>query len=179
MRDENEVQTMTMSPEKLPAYLRLLDIAGERVLTDDEVAELNSLTEGDVEASGLDAHLGTSYVAVGPRLLSMRLEIGPQHLQPWGLANGGVYATMGESCGSIAGFIAAGGKTPVVGVNNSTDFFRSAVDGDVLISTAAPVHLGRTSQVWEISHTRESDGKLLSRTNLRLAVLPKDLAAAK
>ncbi|WP_295624497.1 PaaI family thioesterase [uncultured Corynebacterium sp.] len=165
---------MTMSPEKFRVYARLLDAAGERVLTDEEVAELNALTEGDIEASGLDAHLGTSYVAVGPRLMSMRLEIGPQHLQPWGLANGGVYSTLGESCGSIAGFIAAGADRPVVGVNNNTDFYRSAKAGDAIISTASPVHLGRTSQVWEIRHTREADGKLLSRTNLRLAVLPKD-----
>ena len=165
---------MPMSPEKFGVYGRLLKAAGERVLTDEEIAELNELTEGDVEAAGLDAYLGTSYVAVGPRLMSMRLEIGPEHLQPWGVANGGVYSTVGESCGSIAGFIAAGADRPVVGVNNSTDFYRSAVAGDVLISTATPVHLGRTSQVWEIRHTRESDGKLLSRTNLRLAVLPKD-----
>lgn len=165
---------MPMSREQFSVYARLLNAAGERVLTDEEIAELNALTEGDIEASGLDAHLGTSYVAVGPRLMSMRLEIGPEHLQPWGVANGGVYSTVGESCGSIAAFIAAGADRPVVGVNNSTDFYRSAVAGDVLISTATPVHLGRTSQVWEIRHTRESDGKLLSRTNLRLAVLPKD-----
>ena len=42
-----------------------------------------------------------------------------------GVANGGTYASIGESCGSIAGFIAVGGDRPVVGVNNSTDF-RSA-----------------------------------------------------
>ncbi len=163
---------MVMPPEKFRVYGKLLKAAGERVLTDDEIAELNALTEGDIASAGLDAHLGTSYVAVGPRLMSMRLEIGPEHLQPWGVANGGVYATIGESCGSIAGFIAAGADRPVVGVNNSTDFYRSAKAGDALISTATPVHLGRTSQVWEIRHTREADGKLLSRTNLRLAVLP-------
>lgn len=163
---------MPMTPEQFGVYGRLLQAAGERVLTDDEITELNELMGDDIEAAGLDAHLGTSYVAVGPRLLSMRMEIGPQHLQPWGVANGGVYAAIGESCGSIAGFIAAGADRPVVGVNNSTDFYRSAVAGDALISTASPVHLGRTSQVWEIRHTREADGKLLSRTNLRLAVLP-------
>lgn len=166
---------MPMSPEQFGVYGRLLQAAGERVLTDDEITELNELMGDDIEAAGLDAHLGTSYVAVGPRLLSMRMEIGPQHLQPWGVANGGVYAAIGESCGSIAGFIAAGADRPVVGVNNSTDFYRSAVAGDALISTASPVHLGRTSQVWEIRHTREADGTLLSRTNLRLAVLPVGL----
>lgn len=163
---------MQMSPEKFAVYHKLLSTAGERVLTDDEVAELNAVAAGDVASGGLDAHLGTEYVAVGPRMLSMRLPIDERHLQPWGVANGGTYASVGESCGSIAGFIAVGADRPVVGVNNSTDFFRSAKVGDVLISTASPVHLGRTSQVWEIRHTRESDGQLLSRTNLRLAVLP-------
>ncbi len=163
---------MVMPPEKFRVYGKLMKIAGERVLTDEEIAELNTVIEGDVEAAGLDAHLGTTYVAVGPRMMSMRLEFGPEHLQPWGVGHGGVYAAVGESCGSVAGFIAAGADRPVVGVNNSTDFYRSAKTGDVMVSTATPVHLGRTSQVWEIRHVRESDGKLLSRTNLRLAVLP-------
>lgn len=163
---------MAMPPEKFRRYGKLLATAARRVLTDEEIAELNDIGEGDIEAAGLDALLGTSYIAVGPTMIVMRMEIGPQHLQPWGVANGGVYASIGESCGSIAGFIAAGADRPVVGVNNSTDFYRSAVDGDVLVSTASPVHLGRTTQVWEIRHVREADGKLLSRTNLRLAVLP-------
>ena len=163
---------MLMSQEKFQAYAKLLAIAAERVLTDEEVEELNAVGRGDIHAAGLDAHQGMEYVTVGPRLLSMRMPIDERHLQPWGVANGGTYASIGESCGSIAGFIAVGGDRPVVGVNNSTDFYRSARKGDVLVSTASPVHLGRTSQVWEIRHTRESDGQLLSRTNLRLAVLP-------
>lgn len=64
---------MVMPPEKFRVYGKLLKAAGERVLTDDEIAELNALTEGDIASAGLDAHLGTSYVAVGPRLMSMRL----------------------------------------------------------------------------------------------------------
>ncbi|MEJ6019771.1 PaaI family thioesterase [Corynebacterium sp. H113] len=157
----------------LREYVSMLRMAAQSPLTSEQIASLND-SMAIREIAGLDATIGTSYRELGPNHLVMEMTVDERHLQPWGLANGGMFATLGESAGSVAGFIAVGGKQPVVGVNNSTDFYRSAQAGDVVVSTATPVHLGRTSQVWEIRHTRDSDGKLLSRTNLRLAILPAE-----
>jgi uncharacterized protein (TIGR00369 family) len=88
------------------------------------------------------------------------------------VTNGGVYASLGESAGSFAGFIAAAGKGNVMGVTNSTNFLRPSMPGDVIRSTAHPVHTGRTSQLWRIDHVNAGTGKLLATTELRTVVSP-------
>jgi uncharacterized protein (TIGR00369 family) len=59
------------------------------------------------------------------------------------------------------------GLAGVVGVNNQTDFIRATKDG-VLIGEATPIHRGRTQQLWQVTVTREEDGKLVARGQVRL-----------
>lgn len=156
--------------EGLRIYLGMVKKATQEPLSAAELETFNTAL-ADMGVGGLDNLLGTYFAYISPDRVQLELEVGPSHLQPFGLANGGVYCSLGETAGSIAGFIAAGAKAPVVGVNNNTDFYRSAKAGDVIVSTATPTHLGRTMQVWQIEHVRKSDEKTLARTNLRLAVL--------
>lgn len=156
--------------EGLRIYLGMVKKATQAPLSAEDLETFNTVL-ADVGGGGFDDLLGTVFAHIGPERVQLELKVGPSHLQPFGLANGGVYCSLGETAGSIAGFIAGGAKVPVVGVNNNTDFYRSAKVGDVIVSTATPVHLGRTMQVWQIEHVRKSDEKTLARTNLRLAVL--------
>ncbi|MDO4609301.1 PaaI family thioesterase [Corynebacterium sp.] len=153
-------------------YMSLLRTAAERELEESEIARVNAVAaEGGVD--GLGELLGTTLRALGPRGATMAFTADSRHLQPWGLVNGGVFAAVGESLGSMSGYLAAGAGPAVVGANNSTDFFRPGSAGMTVVSVAEPVHLGRTSHVWEIRHSDEATGKLLARTTLRLAVLPR------
>ena len=54
-----------------------------------------------------------------------------------------------------------------VGVSNQTDFIRATTEG-VLIGLATPIHRGRTQQLWQVAVTREDDGKLVARGQVRL-----------
>lgn len=162
---------MSTTEQEQARTMELMAAATRRELGQAELVEFNTWAAGDVAASGLDAVLGLEYTRVGPRGCATRVVVGRRHLQPWGVTNGGVYSSIGESAGSVSAFLAAGGLTQVVGMNNSTDFYRPSRAGDVIVSAAEPVHLGRTTQAWEIRHHRESDGKLLARTSLRMAVL--------
>jgi acyl-coenzyme A thioesterase PaaI-like protein len=49
----------------------------------------------------------------------------------------------------------------VVGTNNTTDFYRATGTGDRLTSTAAPLHRGRSRQVWRVE-TRDDHGRLVA-----------------
>lgn len=165
----------TSTSDRKATYQDLMAAAKERELTPEEIDLGNGFFHSAADQPiplGLEALMGVRYQSVGPKKVSLIMTADPRHLQPAGLVNGGVFAVLGETAGSIAGFIAAGADRPVVGANNSTDFFRPGKAGDTIISTAEPVHIGRTSQVWEIRH-ENGEGKLLARTNLRLAVLPK------
>ncbi|SNT14443.1 PaaI family thioesterase [Rhodococcoides kyotonense] len=92
----------------------------------------------------------------------------PSHHQPFGLVHGGVYCGVIESIASIAAFswLSQNGGGTVVGVNNSTDFLRSARTG-ALYAEANPLHRGRLQQLWEVVVSDEND-KHIARGRVRL-----------
>jgi len=97
-------------------------------------------------------------------------EATPELHQPYGIVHGGVHCTVVETLGSIAGWLWYGDRGKVVGVNNTTDFYRAVSEGR-LTSTARPVHRGRSQQVW-IIETEDESGRLVARGQLRLQNLP-------
>lgn len=129
-------------------------------LTQEELAELNESN------TGFDAQVGILYTHLSRGEVRGVIHAGPQHHQPWGLVNGGVYASFAESLGSIAGVIVAGG--PVVGVNNSTDFIRSVEQGPIE-GVARPLQTGRRTQLWEAEMSH--GGELVAKSTLRTIVV--------
>ena len=97
------------------------------------------------------------------------VEVGKEHHQPFGMVNAGLHATMVETLASVGAFIWAQeqGMAAAVGVNNATDFFRSHRFGR-LDGEAIPVHQGRSQQIWQVTITRASDGKMVAQGRLRL-----------
>ena len=67
-------------------------------------------------------------------------------LQPAGLLHGGVHCAVVETLASVGASLWLGDRGQVVGVVNSTDFFRASRPGDRLTSTAAPIHRGVPSR---------------------------------
>ena len=58
-----------------------------------------------------------------------------------------------------------------MGTNNSTDFLRQAKVGDTILTTATPIHRGRTQQLWRVESV-DQDGRLVAQGQMRLANLP-------
>ncbi|HLF43512.1 MAG TPA: PaaI family thioesterase [Acidimicrobiia bacterium] len=114
-------------------------------------------------------HTGIVLTDVSSDHATGRIEITENHYQPYGVVHGGVYCTLIETLASTAGALWAmeKGMAGVVGVNNHTDFIRATRDG-VLIGEATPIHRGRTQQLWLVTVTREDDGKLAARGQVRL-----------
>ena len=162
-----EIPSERIAGLKSLARMKRAILAGE--VTKETIAVANQSLS---ELPSLDRTLGVKYRALTKDALAIECEVTWEHTQPMGLANGGLFASLGETAGSLAGFIAVEDNMQVMGTNNSTDFLRPAFPGDVIVSTARAVHLGRTSQLWRIEHTNEKTGKLLALTNLRTAVRP-------
>lgn len=128
----------------------------------------NVALDGQAFGTGFSRALGVVLTAAGPDGTRAWALIGPQHHQEAGIVHGGWYASVVETIGSIGAHLAVAdrGQT-VVGVTNSTEFFRPHREGRLEIE-ALPVHQGRTQQVWEVRITRPGDGKLVARGQLRL-----------
>lgn len=95
---------------------------------------------------------------------------GPEAHQPYGIVHGGVHCMVVEGLCSVAAalWLAKDGQSEgrVVGVNNSTDFYRPVSEGR-LTSVCRPIHRGRSQQVWTVV-TSDADGRLVARGQVRL-----------
>ncbi len=135
-------------------------------------------------AAAINQHLGGWNVAMGlsfttatAELIIGEVEIGPQHLQPYGIVHGGVHCGLIEAaCSTGAAVHALASGQSVVGLENSTSFLR-ACRGGKLVVTARPLTRGRRSQVWEATITDDS-GKAVACGRVRLMCLEPGSAIA-
>jgi uncharacterized protein (TIGR00369 family) len=95
------------------------------------------------------------------------IELGADHLTPWGIVHGGVYSTAVESAASIGASTAVRERGEVaVGLSNTTHFFRSLTSGRLLVEATA-LYQGRTQQLWRVDVTDET-GRLVAHGEVRL-----------
>lgn len=111
-------------------------------------------------------YLGVEFEEVTADRVVASWTAGPHLHQPFGIVHGGAHCGVVETLASVGAAVWLGDKGKVVGVSNSTDFFRAVTDGR-LSSTATPVHRGRSQQVW-IVETTDEQGRTVSRGQVRL-----------
>ena len=116
--------------------------------------------------NGFFALLGLRLDEATPDRVVIRWRCRPDLLQPYGVLHGGVYSSVVETAASIGAAMWFGDRGGVVGVSNQTDFLRAVRDGE-LCAVAAPVHRGRSQQLWQVEITDEAE-RLVSRGQVRL-----------
>ena len=118
---------------------------------------------------GFNGEVGLEFLEITPDRVVASLEITPSHQQLYGIVHGGIYCTLIEAAASTGGacWAVTQGFAGAVGVSNTTDFLRSVRTGRLLVE-AEPIHRGRRQQLWQATITRESDGKLAARGQVRL-----------
>lgn len=127
---------------------------------------LNALGKGT-----LSEYLDMEVTDIGPEHLSMRMLVTPNKHQPMGLLHGGATAALAENVGSLAGNLTVAEGKACVGLSLNCNHIRSVKSGYVT-ATAKPVHLGRSTQIWEIE-TIDEEGVLINVCRLTLAVIDK------
>jgi 1,4-dihydroxy-2-naphthoyl-CoA hydrolase len=110
--------------------------------------------------------LGLEFTEAGGDLVVAAWNVEPRMHQPHGILHGGVHCSVVESLASIGAALWFGDKGKVVGVSNTTDFFRAVRDGR-LTSVARPLHQGRSQQVWVVETSDDAD-RIVARGQVRL-----------
>jgi 1,4-dihydroxy-2-naphthoyl-CoA hydrolase len=114
-------------------------------------------------------HLGIEFTLVGDDFLEARMPVDVRTLQPFGLLHGGASATLAETLGSIGAYHCIDGTKSCVGLEINANHIRAARSGWVT-GRAVPVHLGRTTHVWEIRITDDA-GDLTCISRLTMMIL--------
>ena len=115
------------------------------------------------------SHLGIEFTEVGDDYLVARVPVNRQTCQPYGLLHGGVSVVLAETLGSCGAAFSVPLGTRVVGLEVNANHLRGVQEGWVT-ATARPVHLGRTTQVWQIE-LRDEAGRLTCTSRITMAVL--------
>jgi uncharacterized protein (TIGR00369 family) len=116
------------------------------------------------------AVMGVRFVRASAEEVVAELDVGPHHLQAYGLVHGGVYSGLIETAASLGASIAARAhRRSVVGLENHTSFLHATRSG-TLRAVAVPVHRGRTTQLWQAS-VNDADGRVVASGRVRLLSL--------
>ncbi len=97
---------------------------------------------------GLSQTLQMTVVEQSPDRVVMTMPVTASHHQPWGYLHGGASIALAEI---------------------NANHLRSVREG-MLTATATPLHIGRTSQVWDI-YIRDEQNKLICVSRCMLAVI--------
>ena len=116
--------------------------------------------------------LGIEFTEIGDDYVSAHMPVDHRTRQPIGILHGGASCVLAETIGSTAANLAINLETHyAVGLSINTNHIRSAKEG-WLTGTAKPIHIGRSTHVWQIAIVNES-GQLISDTRLTMAVLER------
>ncbi|MBP8171343.1 MAG: hotdog fold thioesterase [Pseudomonas sp.] len=131
--------------------------------------ELNALNA--LSKNTLVELLDIRFEAFDDDSLTASMVVDPRTHQPYGLLHGGASVVLAETLGSTASYLCIDSRRfYCVGLEVNANHLRGLRSGRVT-AVARPLHLGRTTQVWDIRLSGD-DGKLSCVSRLTMAVVP-------
>lgn len=116
------------------------------------------------------AQLGIEFTAVGTNSLTARMPVDARTRQPAGLLHGGASVLLAETLASCAAWQTIDrSHHTAVGLEINANHVRGVREGWVF-GMVTPVHLGRTTQLWEVRIIDEAD-RLVGVSRATISIL--------
>ena len=132
------------------------------------IEQLQSLGAGT-----MGEYLGMEFTDIGDNFLKARMPVDHRTRQPYGLLHGGASAALAETLGSVASaYVIDQEKYVCVGLEINANHIRGVKEGWVY-GTATPLHIGKTTHVWDIKIVDERE-KLVCVSRLTVAILKRE-----
>jgi 1,4-dihydroxy-2-naphthoyl-CoA hydrolase len=146
-----------------------------------KAAAIRKAVMGSVMKGGMPRTLGVRVVSVTPKKVVGEMKIRDMHRNYRGNVNGGALMSFADAlgaCGAVAnrppGY--SGGT-----IESKTNFFAAGL-GPVLKAVSIPLHIGRTTSVWQTT-IRNPDGSRVAIVTQTQIAIPKirtfDISAKK
>ena len=115
-------------------------------------------------------HLGIEFLEIGSDYIKARMPVDHRTMQPAGILHGGASVALAETLGSMAANLCVDRNRKIcVGLEINANHIRQVRSG-LVYGVARPIHIGITTQLWEIQIQNEKD-KLVCISRLTMAVL--------
>ena len=121
---------------------------------------------------GLADTLGITVLELTPARVVARMPVDERTRQPFGILHGGASLALAETVASLGAVLNADiMRSNVVGLELNANHLRAKTDG-IVTATATPVHVGRSTQVWDI-RIADEEGRPVCISRCTIAVVPK------
>jgi 1,4-dihydroxy-2-naphthoyl-CoA hydrolase len=107
---------------------------------------------------------------IGDDYLRGTMPVDDRTRQPYGILHGGASVALAETLGSTAAMLCCEAGRAAVGLDINANHLRAVREG-LVTATARPIHVGRSTQVWEIRIGNDA-GELTCISRLTMAVVP-------
>ncbi len=122
--------------------------------------------------STLMGNLGIQYTFASAERVEATMPVDHRTRQPFGILHGGATLALAETVAGLGSMIACQPDETVVGMQVSGNHISSAHEGDTVRAVCTPVHLGRSSHVWNVDVFTSTD-KLVSSIRVVNSVMKK------
>ncbi len=113
--------------------------------------------------------LGIELVEASADRVVATMPVGPRVHQPFGYLHGGASVALAETVASIGATMAAPDGVGAFGLEINANHLRPMREG-TLRAVGTPIHLGRTTQVWDI-HIADEQDRLVCVSRCTLALV--------
>jgi 1,4-dihydroxy-2-naphthoyl-CoA hydrolase len=115
-------------------------------------------------------HLGIQFIEVGSDFLVAQMPVDHRTHQPMGMLHGGASVALAETLGSVAAHcVIDREKQYCVGLEINANHLKAVRDGFVF-GTVRPLHVGKSTHVWEIKITNAKQ-ELVCVSRITMAIL--------
>ena len=111
-------------------------------------------------------NLGIEPLEIDDECCVGRLAVDRSHLHPGGYVHGGVWTALGDTVAAWASFRNIPAGADFTTIELKLNVFGSGLEGDTLIATATPLHVGRSTIVIEVRTERQRAGLSKLAANL-------------
>lgn len=114
--------------------------------------------------------LGIEITEIGPDFLRGRMPVDERTKQPAGILHGGASVALAETLGSMSAWMCLEPGFTGVGLDINANHIRAMREGWVH-GECRPVHVGRTTHVWQID-IRDEQGRMVCASRITMAIVP-------
>ena len=118
----------------------------------------------------LASHLGIKITNIDDNSLEGEMIVRDYLKQPYGILHGGASVALAETLGSLASNLCIDEGVGTVGLDINANHIRAVREG-LLKGSSTPIHIGKSTHVWEIKMYNNEKMSCISR--LTMAILKK------
>ncbi len=157
-------QPITVKLKKTPAVVN----AKASVLPPNRLPAFNrGIIEESLTRRGMSRKLGVKILKISQKIVQATMQVAPEHLNRSGRVCGGILMTIGDLIGALGTLANLPEEFRTTTLESKTNFF-GAGQGPQLVATSVPLHIGRTTMVWQttIANLDQSLVAIITQTQI-------------